>query len=118
MRRAPAEDRKVVQRTRQLVEHRGDLRLDVRRDGGLDAQTMVQQDRADFASDHVRVVVGEANLLAQRRLGLIRQRRQRRDVGVGLLRETRDREEEGRTGRRLGVQGQALELGIEPFRGR
>ena len=47
--------------------------------------------------DHVGVVVGEPDLLAQRRLRLVAQRRQGRDAGIRLFGKTRDREQERRT---------------------
>src|SRR4051812_2809850 len=87
-----------IQRAGELFEHGLDLRLYVLADRGLDPKAMVQQDGAHFASDHVRVVVGETDLLPQRRLRLVAERRQSRDPGIHLLGQARDREEEGSTG--------------------
>ena len=94
-----------IQRPRQLVEHRLDLRLDVLRDRGLDAQAMVQQDRAHLAADHVRVVVGQPDLLAEGGLRLVAQRREVGDPGIRLLGQPRDREEERGARLRFGVEG-------------
>ena len=102
-----------IERAGELLEHRLDLRLDVLADRRLDAQPMVQQDRAHLAPDHVGVVVGEADLLAQRGLRLVAQRRQGRDAGIRLFGEPRDREQERRARHRIGIERQALELGLE-----
>ena len=104
-----------IQRSGELFEHRLDLRLDVLADRGLDAQAVVEQDRAHLAADHVRVVVGEPDLLAERRLRLVAQRGQGRDVGIRLFGQPRDREQERRARLRIGVERQALELGLEPL---
>ena len=63
-------------------------------DRRLDAQPVMQQDRAHLAADHVGVVVGEADLLPQRGLRLVGQRRKVGDVGIHLVCESRDREQE------------------------
>lgn len=107
-----------VEGSRQVGQHRLDLWFDVLPHGRLDAQAVVQQDRADLAPDHVGVVVGETDLLAEGRLGLVAQRRECGHVGVRLFGEAGDREEERRPWHRVGVERQPLELGIESLPGR
>ncbi len=76
---------------------------------------MMEQDRADIPPDHVGIVVGQPDLLAQRRLRLGAQGRKRRNIGVRLVGKTRDREQERSTGNRIRVQRQTLELGFKAF---
>ena len=78
---------------------------------------MVQQHGADLAADHVGVVVGESDLLPERGFCLFRQRREGRDRGIHLLRQTADREEERCSGHRIGVHRQAVEFRIEALGG-
>ena len=100
---------------RELLQHRLDLGFHVLDDRGLDAEAVVQQHRADLATHHVRVVVGEADLLAERRLRVVAERRQVGDVGVRGVGEAGDGEEERCAGHGIGVERKALEFGVEPL---